>query len=267
MKDNSMKKNRIQLLFDKKKSDLVSVFYTAGFPVLDDTVTVAQHLQDAGADLIEIGIPFSDPVADGPTIQESSKVALANGMHLKLLLKQVEEIRKTVTIPIVLMGYLNPVIQYGIDLFLKDAARAGVDGLILPDLPLYEYEVKYKNVFQEYGLVNTFLVTPQTSEERIQKMDHLTSGFLYAVSSSSTTGSRTSFSEEQEKYFHRLREMKLKHPFLIGFGVANHQTYKTVCRYAAGAIVGSAFIQLISRSTSLKSDIHQFIKQLRGTST
>jgi tryptophan synthase alpha chain len=255
--------NRINTLFKSKNKNILSIFYTAGFPKLEDTKEIAIALEKAGADIIEIGIPFSDPVADGPTIQASNKMALDNGMNLHLLIEQVKEIRKTVSFPIILMGYLNPVLQYGVEKFVKDAAAAGVDGLILPDLPLDEYLESYKELIDANGLVNTFLISPTTSEERIRKIDAATNGFIYAVSSSSTTGAQQGFSSEQELYFKKLTQMKLANPFLIGFGVSNRQTFDGVCKYASGAIVGSAFINLLKNSTDLPSDIDHFIKNLR----
>jgi tryptophan synthase alpha chain len=256
--------NRIQELFKSKNKNLLSVYYTAGFPKLEDTEAIAVALEKAGADIIEIGIPFSDPVADGPTIQASNKVALDNGMNLHLLIEQVKSLRKTVSVPIILMGYLNPVLQYGVEQFAKDAAAAGVDGLILPDLPLDEYLESYKEMVEANGLTNTFLISPTTSEERIRKIDAATNGFIYAVSSSSTTGAQQGFSQEQESYFKKLADMKLTNPFLIGFGVSNRQTFDAVCKYASGAIVGSAFINLLKSSTDLQSDINRFIKNLKS---
>ncbi|MBX2966933.1 MAG: tryptophan synthase subunit alpha [Cyclobacteriaceae bacterium] len=255
--------NRIEELFTKKKTGILSVFYTAGFPALNDTGTIALNLQQAGVDLIEIGIPFSDPVADGPVIQQSSKQAIDNGMTVKLLLSQVRELRKQVHIPIILMGYLNPVMQYGIEKFFKDAFNAGVDGLILPDMPFDEYEIVYKTAMESAGLRNIFLVSPTTSEARIRKIDQATNAFIYAVSSTSTTGTKQEFDQQQLAYFERLRNMKLKNPFLIGFGIYNKNTFSTACSYGAGAIVGSAFIKAIKESTALEPDIAAFVSSLR----
>lgn len=257
---------RLDKLFSKKKKEILSVFYTAGFPSLDDTVAIAKHLEQAGADIIEIGIPFSDPVADGPTIQASNKVALDNGMSVQLLLEQVKEIRKEVSIPIVLMGYLNPVLQYGIEKFCKDAAANGVDGLILPDLPLDEFETEYKDLTKSVSLDVIFLVSPTTSAERIRTIDDLSTGFVYAVSSSSTTGAKKGFSSDQEVYFEKLKAMNLKNPFLIGFGISDLQTFSKACEFASGAIVGSAFINLLKKSDNFGNDISEFVKNLKGLS-
>lgn len=256
-------KNRITELFTKKSENILSVFYTAGFPKLNDTVKIAEYLENAGADIIEIGIPFSDPVADGPTIQESNKIALDNGMNLHLLIEQVKEIRKNVKLPIILMGYLNPVMQYGIEQFCKDASAAGVDGLILPDMPMEEYLSEYKGLFERHGLSNTFLVSPTTSEQRIRRIDAVTNGFIYAVSASSTTGAKGEFTKDQIDYFQKLKAMKLSNPFLIGFGISNHTTFSSASSYGAGAIVGSAFINLIAHSNDLEKDIAAFVKSLK----
>ena len=253
--------NRITKLFAAKKKNILSVFYTAGYPTLNDTTEIASHLESAKVDMIEIGIPFSDPIADGPTIQESNKVALEQGMNVALLLTQVAELRATVKMPIVLMGYFNPVMQYGVERFFKDAAKAGVDGLILPDLPIDEFEKKYKQVTDSLNLSVSFLLSPTTSEARIKKIDSLSSGFIYAVSSSSTTGAKSEFSEEQVAYFKKLKAMKLTHPFLIGFGISNKKTFSQACEYGAGAIVGSSFITSLKNSTS-KEDINKFVQAL-----
>ena len=258
--------SRLKELFDIKRGNVLSVFYTAGFPKLNDTVVIAKHLETAGADIIEIGIPFSDPVADGPTIQASNKVALDNGMRVKLLLEQVKEIRKTVKIPIVLMGYLNPVLQYGFEKFCKDAASHGVDGLILPDMPLDEFKTNYINLTSSLGLDVIFLISPTTSEERIRQIDDLSTGFVYAVSSSSTTGAKTGFTVEQVEYFKRIHSMKLRNPVLIGFGISDHETFAKTNQYASGAIVGSAFINLLKNSNNLEVDIYTFVRNLKGLS-
>lgn len=257
-------KNRITELFSKKKNNLLNVYYTAGFPKLNDTITIAKALEQGGADLIEIGIPFSDPVADGPTIQASNKVAIDNGMNVPLLLDQVRTIRKDVKIPIILMGYLNPVMQYGIEKFVKDASAAGVDGLILPDMPIYVYDEEFKALFHEHNLCNTFLISPTTSEERIRKIDASTHGFIYAVSSSSITGAKGEFTQEQVSYFERLKSLKLNNPFMIGFGISNNTSFKKAADYSAGAIVGSAFITLLGQAKDLSKEIQEFVKSLKG---
>lgn len=256
-------KNRINKLFESKKKDILSVFYTAGFPSVDDTVLIAESLAKAGADLIEIGIPYSDPIADGPTIQESNKVALGNGVTLSMIIEQVKMIRSRVDIPIILMGYVNPVIQYGVKKFAHDAAQAGADGVILPDLPMDAYLREYREIFDAENLRNTFLISPTTSAERIRKIDAVTDGFIYAVAASSITGAKGSFASEQLDYFKRLQNLKLRNPYLIGFGISNRETFQTACSFSAGAIVGSAFINAIKNSKDLKSDVAAFVKGFR----
>ena len=243
------------------------MYYTAGFPTLTDTTSIAESLANAGADIIEIGIPYSDPVADGPTIQASNTVALKNGMTLPTLIKQVKEIRKKVDIPIILMGYINPVLQYGIEKFAKDAVDAGVDGVILPDMPMDEYLEHYKTLFDSLNLSNTFLISPTTSEERIRKIDAVTDGFIYAVSASSITGAKGKFEKHQLDYFDRLKKMNLNNPYLIGFGISNHETFATATKYGAGAIVGSAFVDLLKNSKNLNADIQAFVKSLKNNSS
>lgn len=256
--------NRIKKLFNEKQNGILSVFFTAGFPELNSTKHIAKTLADAGVDMIEIGIPFSDPIADGPTIQQSNKTALDNGMSVKLLLEQVKEIRREISVPIILMGYLNPVLQYGFEKFCKEASANGVDGLILPDMPMDEYLSEYKDILESTDLLNTFLISPTTSEERIRKIDQETSGFIYAVSSSSTTGAKNGFTAEQETYFKNLQSLQLKNPFLIGFGISSNQTYSKANQYSSGAIIGSAFINLIRDSSDLKADVSQFIRSIRS---
>lgn len=257
-------KNRIIELFQTKKQNLLSVFYTAGFPNLNDTVAIAIALEKAGADIIEIGVPFSDPIADGPVIQESNNIALQNGMTVKLLLEQVAEIRKTVKLPIVLMGYLNPIMQFGVKAFCEAASKAGVDGLILPDMPMIEFENSYRTMFEANNLCNTFLISPTTSEERIRKIDDATNGFIYAVSSSSTTGAKNDFTTDQMDYFKKLSQLNLKNPFLIGFGISNHETFSTACQYGAGAIVGSAFISLLKSNPDISLCVSRFVQNVKG---
>ena len=256
--------NRIKKLFSKKQENILSVFFTAGFPELNSTRQIAKALEDAGVDMIEIGIPFSDPIADGPTIQQSNKTALDNGMSVKLLLEQVKEIRKEISIPIILMGYLNPVLQYGFEKFCREASAHGVDGLILPDMPMDEYLAEYKAVMTSSNLLNTFLISPTTSTERIRKIDNETNGFIYAVSSSSTTGAKNGFTLDQETYFKNLQGMRLKNPFLIGFGISSHETYSKACQYSSGTIIGSAFINQVKNSVDLPTDIRKFIQSIRS---
>lgn len=255
--------NRINQLFQQKNKNILSVYYTAGYPNLHDTVTIAEELQQAGADMLEIGFPYSDPVADGPVIQASSKIALDNGMDLNLLFQQLKALRQQVTIPVLLMGYVNPLLQYGVENFCKSCAEVGVDGLIVPDLPMVEYEEFYKETFKAYGISNVFLVTPQTSEERIQKIDGLTDGFIYMVSSSATTGKNLQLSQNTEDYFSRIAALELKNPAMIGFGISNMETFDKACQYANGAIIGTAFVKAIE-SGDLKENIQTFMKGFTG---
>jgi tryptophan synthase alpha chain len=257
-------KNRIEQLFEKKKEGILSVYFSAGFPGLNDTSTIMKSLEAAGADVIEVGIPFSDPVADGPTIQESNKVALDNGISLKLIFEQLANIRESVQIPIIMMGYINPVLQFGLEAFCKKCAEVGVDGLILPDLPMQEYLDEYQTMFESYGLINIFLITPQTSESRIREIDSNSRGFIYMVSSASTTGAKGGISDDQVKYFERVKAMKLRNPTLIGFGISNHETFQRACQHSAGAIIGSAFINVLKNASYLENDITTFIKEVKG---
>lgn len=254
--------NRIEQLFKNKSERVLNVYFTAGYPKLDDTAAIMQQLEASGADLIEVGIPFSDPIADGPTIQESNGVALDNGMSLKLLMQQLKGIREKVSIPIILMGYINPIVQYGIEQFCQDCEMAGVDGLILPDLPMFEYMEVQKPLFDKHGLLNIFLITPQTSESRIREIDENSSGFIYMVSSASTTGAKAQVSDDQEVYFERIKALGLKNPTLIGFGISNKETFEKASANANGAIIGSAFIKAISQEGKLDENIDQFVKSI-----
>jgi tryptophan synthase alpha chain len=255
--------NRIQQLFARKK-DILSVYFTAGYPNLNDTVTVLESLEKAGVDLVEIGMPFSDPLADGPTIQASSLVALENGMSIKVLFEQLKDIRKKVSIPLVLMGYINPVHKFGIENFVAKCAEVGIDGVILPDLPFNEYLEEHKPTFDKAGLSNIFLVTPQTPDERIKLIDASTSGFIYLVSSAAVTGAKKGLSQTQIDYFKRIKSLNLKNPSLIGFGIGDHDSYKQTCQYASGAIVGSAFVKMLGDSKDIAGDVAKFVKEIRG---
>ena len=260
--------NRITSLFTKNNSPkgLLNVYFTAGFPQVNDTLTVLQALQEGGADLVEIGMPYSDPVADGETIQKSNDQALENGMSVKMLFEQLAQMRESVNVPVLLMGYINPVLQFGMENFCSKCAETGVDGLILPDMPMDVYLNEYKSTFDKYGLLNIFLVTPQTSEARIRQIDEVSEGFIYTVSSASVTGSKTGVSGDMESYFDRLNAMNLRNPRLIGFGIKDHATFKKASDYAAGAIIGSAFIRVLMESTDLENDIKTFVQRVKSGS-
>ncbi len=259
--------NRIDALFNRKKGDILSLYMTAGFPELDDTVRIISLLESAGVDMIEIGMPFSDPLADGPVIQESSQRSLENGMSLKLLFEQLKDIRKSVEIPLILMGYLNPVMQYGIEKFVSDCKEIGIDGLIIPDLPLHEFRVDYKSLFDKNGIHMIMLITPQTTQERILEIAELSGGFLYVVADSSTTGVKSGIAEAQLSYFKMIKEMEIKVPRMIGFGISDAETFQTACSYANGAIIGSAFIKSLSgiKDSGLETVIHRFVHSIRST--
>ena len=242
---------------------LLSVYYTAGYPKLQSTMEMARYLQESGADLIEIGIPYSDPVADGPTIQESNQLALENGMTIDLLMQQLESMRDHLHIPVILMGYFNPILQYGLERFCSDCKQRGINGLIIPDLPIQEYLDNYKTLFESNGLHNVFLITPQTSEERIRWIDANSTSFIYAVSDASITGAKTGISDHQERYFARLQSMELTHPFLIGFGISDNNTFGKACKYARGAIIGSAFIRAIKQSSELSEAVRNFVHSVK----
>ncbi len=256
--------NRINQLFQQKSKNILNIYFTAGFPKLNDTVFILETLQQAGVDMVEIGIPYSDPIADGETIQNSSQQALNNGMNIPLLLNQLMDIRlKGITIPILLMGYLNPIIQYGEEKFLKECQSIGIDGLIIPDLPIQVFQNEYKLLFEKYRILNTFLVTPQTSNDRIHKIDDISSGFIYLVSTAGTTGAKSQISNIQEQYFNKINNLDLKNSKLIGFGISNKDTFYKANNYAQGAIIGSAFVNLLSNSNDLKADITDFIASLK----
>lgn len=253
--------SRIKELFQTKKN-ILSIYYTAGYPGLIDTLQIAEALEQAGADLLEIGFPYSDPVADGPTIQASSKQSLDQGMDLKLLFEQLKELRKKVSIPVLLMGYVNPVLQFGVENFCKACVEVGVDGCIVPDLPMVEYEALYQPIFEQNGLTNIFLVTPQTSTDRIRKIDGLSTGFIYLLSSSATTGQHLQVSDNTEGYFSRIAEMKLSNPTMIGFGINSRETFDKACQYANGAIIGSAFVKALDQN-DLKGSINAFMRKFK----
>jgi tryptophan synthase alpha chain len=252
--------NRIDYLFQTKKERILSIYVTAGFPNLEDTLPVMEAIQASGADIIEIGLPYSDPIADGPTIQESNTIALENGMSIRKLFSQLLGFRAKIHLPVVLMGYLNPIIQYGVEEFCKKCKEVGVDGLILPDLPLQQYVEEYQEIFEKYGLFNTFLISPQTSEKRIREIDQHSSGFIYMVSSHAITGGKSAISPEQLAYFERVEAMNLSHPRLIGFGISDASSFQMASRYSQGAIIGSAFIKQIKDSTDLNQDINTYIQ-------
>jgi len=252
--------NRIDIAFHGDQK-LLSVYFSAGHPNLEDTITIIRALQSSGVDMIEIGLPFSDPLADGPTIQKSSTKALRNGMSTEKLFQQLENIRNEIDIPLVLMGYFNPMMQFGIESFCKRCKSTGIDGLIIPDLPVEIYHEKYKSLFDQYGLYNMFLITPQTPEDRIRYIDEVSNGFIYMVSSASVTGAQSTFGKAHTKYFNRIENMKLKTPQLVGFGISNSVTYKAASKYSRGAIIGSAFINFLEKEGVDK--IANFISSIR----
>ena len=245
----------------QENNKLLSIYFTAGYPSLDDTKRIIEELEKNGVDMIEIGLPFSDPLADGPTIQESSTEALKNGMTTKLLFEQLKDIRKTVSIPLILMGYFNPMMQYGVEAFCAKCQEIGIDGLIIPDLPVNEYHEHYQQTFEKYGLINVFLITPQTSEERIRFIDSVSDGFIYMVSSASVTGNTSGFGDVQETYFDRIEGMNLKAPQIVGFGIKDAETFRQATKTAKGAIIGSAFIKHLTKNGV--DSIADFVKGIR----
>ncbi len=257
-----LKMNRLNKLFASKKDNLLSIYYTAGYPELDTTLDIAEALEKAGVDFLEVGFPYSDPVADGPVIQHSSEKALENGMTLNLLFEQLKDLRKRVTVPIMLMGYFNPMVQYGVAAFCKKAAEVGVDGIIVPDLPIYEYETLYAGYFKDNDLSNIFMVTPQTSKERIRKIDELSNSFIYLLSSSTITGANLQMSANIEDYYKRIKAMHLKNPTIFGFGIKDNATFKKACEYANGAIVGTAFVKFLDEDNYMEK-IPGFVKSIR----
>ncbi|PWE01241.1 tryptophan synthase subunit alpha [Marinilabilia rubra] len=255
---------KLQTLF-KQKKDLLSVYFTAGFPNIDSTLPVLKALEEGGADFVEIGMPYSDPLADGPVIQNSSTVALKNGMSLKVLFEQLKELKKSVKIPMILMGYFNPVLKFGVEAFIEECKEVGISGLIIPDLPYETYIEEYEKLFTENGISNIFLITPQTPDDRIKKLNKASTSFIYMVSSAAVTGARNGgLSPKQVDYFERVNSMELKTPCMVGFGISNHQNYKEVCNYAHGAIVGSAFIKHLENIGDDHNEIVGFIKKLKN---
>lgn len=255
--------NRINELFKRKQNGILNVYCTAGYPQLESTVPVMKALQESGVDMIELGMPYSDPLADGPVIQASSTQALANGMTIAKLFEQLRDFRKQVYVPVILMGYMNPVLQYGFEKFCQHAADAPIDGLILPDLPEYEFETEYGPIMQRYGLDFIFLITPETSEERIRRLDSLSTGFLYAVSSSSTTGKDKDMNAV-ENYLQRLKKMQLKNPVLVGFGIKDKPTFQQACTHANGAIIGTAFIKALENTHDVEGATKKFITDIKS---
>jgi len=255
--------NRIDTLFKEKTDKILSVYFTAGYPNLDSTTGTIKALADSGVDMIEVGMPFSDPVADGPVIQLSNEKALRNGMNLKLLFDQLSDIRCEVKIPLLLMGYLNPVMQFGVGNFCSECERIGIDGIILPDLPPLVYKEEYIHFYNRHNLYNIMLITPQSTKERILEIDNLSQGFIYMVSSSSVTGSRQGISNDQMSYFERVSEMMLKNPCLTGFGITDHNTFLNATKYSRGGIIGSAFIKILGEEGDSGKNIREFINGIR----
>lgn len=255
--------NRIETLFRKKKKNILSIYFTAGYPSLGDTLEIIKELDNAGVDMIEIGMPFSDPVADGPVIQRSSEKALSNGMSLSLLFEQLTAVRSITDIPIILMGYINPVFRFGVEKFLAICNETGIDGTIIPDLPVDEYLESYESLFEKHNVLNIFLVSPQSTDERIKYLDTISKGFLYVVSTAATTGGTGRFTQSSLDYFKKLNKLKLKSPGLVGFGISDNKSYTEACEFFNGVIIGSAFIRSLDGSGSLPEKINGFVKSIR----
>jgi tryptophan synthase alpha chain len=254
--------NSIQKLFQNKDRNLLSIYFTSGFPKLDDTTKVITELSDSGVDFIEVGLPYSDPLADGPTIQDSSQLALENGINLDIVFDQLMTIKGTNKTPLVLMGYLNQMLKYGEDKFCQKLVDCGIDTVIIPDLPMVEFEDHYQELFDKYGINNVFLITPLTKEDRIYKIDSYTKSFIYMVASSSITGAKGEISNQQITYFDRIKSMNLRSKLIIGFGISDNETFTKACEYANGAIIGSAFIKFLQKH-GIKN-ISSFVKEVRG---
>lgn len=255
--------NRITHLFHTKRNGILSVYFTAGFPSLNDTGGILRALQAGGIDMAEVGIPFSDPMADGPVIQEASTRALRNGMSLRLLFNQLEGIRNEIHIPLILMGYLNPIMQFGFESFCRRCTETGIDGMIIPDLPFADYMADYKETADRYGLKMIMLITPETSVERIRLIDAQTDGFIYMVSSAATTGAQRSFDKQKQAYFRRIDEMQLRNPRLVGFGISNRATFEAATRHASGAIIGSKFIRLLAKTATAQDAVDELLQCLK----
>ncbi len=255
-------KNKLDILFGQKKKNVLNMYCTAGFPQLNSTVEVILSLQQNGADIIEVGMPYSDPIADGPVIQESNTRALENGINIGLTLQQLKERKDEVKVPLILMGYLNPVLQFGFENFCREAAEAGVSGLIIPDIPVDAFDKEYKKIIDKYNLAFIFLITPSTPVARIKALDKRSKGFLYAVSSPGITGKQTAI-DSQKTYFESLKKLKLKNPLLIGFGIRDRETFENACNYATGAIIGSAYIQALMQNTNVQETTEAFMKSIR----
>jgi tryptophan synthase alpha chain len=255
--------NRIEKLFSNNKKNILSIYFTAGYPEINDTLTIIRELDNAGADMIEIGMPFSDPVADGPVIQRSSEKALKNGMSLNLLFKQLDKIREVTDLPLILMGYINPFFRFGMENFIIKCRETGIDGTIIPDLPVEEYLGSYASLYENNGIFNIFLISPQTPDKRIIYLDSISKGFLYLVSTSSTTGVKKGFDNAQTEYFKKIRQLNLKTPGLIGFGISDKPSFDQACEYSDGAIIGSAFIKILDETGNIKENIGRFIRSVK----
>ena len=256
--------NRIDRLFESGKKDLLSIYFTAGFPTLDSTVEIIKTLDKAGVDMLEIGMPFSDPMADGPVIQHSSQVALRNGMSQKVLFEQLKDVRQVTDMPLILMGYINPVMQFGFERLCQKAVEVGIDGFIIPDIPLDVFKAEYQPIVKKYDLRFILLVTPETPEERVREIDAASSGFVYMVSSASTTGAQSNFNEKKQAYFKKIHDMNLKNPTLVGFGVSNKETFDAAAAYSRGCIIGSAFIRSLQEHSTIEEAAGSLIKKLKG---
>ncbi|MCX6253629.1 MAG: tryptophan synthase subunit alpha [Bacteroidia bacterium] len=255
--------NRIEKLFKTKKKNILSIYFTAGYPELNDTLSIIRELDKSGADMIEVGMPFSDPVADGPVIQRSSEKALQNGMSLNLLFEQLSPVREITDMPLILMGYINPVFKFGMENFLHKCSETGIDGTIIPDLPVEEFRESYEPLFEKYNILNIFLISPQTPDERIAYLDSIAKGFLYIVSTAATTGATNNFDDSQIAWFKKLTDLNLKTHGLIGFGISNKVNFNQACDYSNGVIIGSAFIRSLDEKGPLPEIIHRFIGKIR----